>query len=97
MVLASFVMHTILLLVYHGTVFVEVDSRGYNLSPKYSTVYLCIKTESVTVGADSTVYVWFLCQILYMLYRFICSSRDRLGFYVKIQIIFWTVCCLRHF
>ena len=24
---------------------------------------LCIKTEHITVGADATVYVWFLCQI----------------------------------
>ena len=53
-----------------------------------------IKTEPVTVGADATVYVWFLCKIFvsncqtYM-YCNCCvrSRRDRRGSYSEIQII----------
>ena len=46
---------------------------------------LCIKTKLVTVRADTTEHVWFLCQI-HMCdqksdkYRTIRSGRDRLGF-----------------
>ena len=58
---------------------------------KISTLYkklflnLCIKTKLVTVRADTTEHVWFLCQI-HMCdqksdkYRTIRSGRDRLGF-----------------
>ena len=44
---------------------------------------LCTKTVSVRVGADTTVYVWFLGQI------FVC---DRLGFNARFRLCFgqWT-------
>ena len=54
---------------------------------------LLLKTEPVSVGADATVYVWFLGQIYvckYQTTRCIRSSRDRLGFCAKIKIIFET-------
>ena len=56
---------------------------------------LCIKTEPVTVEADTTVYVWFSSDHRNVNKRIsccICSSCDKLGFYAEIQIMFGTVC-----
>ena len=52
--------------------------------------------------ADATIYVWHLCPYLFTIvhnpdiYRYICSYRDRLGFYTQFQNIFGTVYCSRH-
>ena len=56
---------------------------------------LSIKTEPVTVGEVATVYVWLLDQLNVFSksqtfkYRWIRSSRDKLGFQAEILIIFW--------
>ena len=45
------------------------------------------KPEPVTMGADATVYIWFICQVIY---RYIFSIRGTLGFYAKIHVdCFW--------
>ena len=41
------------------------------------------KPEPVTMGADATVYIWFICQVIY---RYIFSIRGTLGFYAEIHI-----------
>ena len=60
-----------------------------------SNLNLRVKTEPVT--CNGIQYVWFLSHInLYIcakkpdIYRCIRSSRDRLGFYAEIKIIFGT-------
>ena len=65
---------------------------------------LCIKTEPVWTGADVVVYVhtvkcmpgfWAYYTCISGsepdIYRWICSYRDRLPFYVELHIIFGTV------
>ena len=61
----------------------------YTLTPNTYNLNLRIKTEPVTVVADATVVAWFPNQIC------VNKSRDRLGFYAKIQIIFGTVYRIR--
>ena len=51
------VQYTVYCIVY--TVYV---CTVHTLKPEIN-LNLCIKTRRVTVGADATVYVWFLCQI----------------------------------
>ena len=43
-------------------------------------LYKC-KAKPVLFGSDATLYVWFLGSKAKHIYRCICSSRDRLGFY----------------
>ena len=55
---------------------------------------ICIKTVSVVVGADATVYVLFLCKIYLCticvkklnIYSSIRSSRERLGFMRRVGL-----------
>ena len=54
-----------------------------------------MKTEHIKAGADATVFVHiyliYIETIHVLLLHLICSSRDRLGFYAEIQIIFETL------
>ena len=57
-------------------------------SPKIDLI-LCIKTEPVTVGADSTKYVWFLGQIyVHKSQIYNVASAPAVTGSVFIQIIF---------
>ena len=50
-------------------------------------------------GGSNGRYLAFIYKYLAQksgIYRCICSNRDRLGFYAKIQIIFGTVCTFLH-
>ena len=68
----------------------------YSLTLPKNILNLRIKIESVTVGADGTVYVWFLCQICCLCTG--CAHKpdvfrgSHVQFYAEIQTIFGEQC-----
>ena len=73
-------------------------THGAHTVPKIILIRHKNRSLSFTVGADSTVYVWFLCRIGTSIckqkpdiYRCICSSHERLDFYAEFQIVFGIV------
>ena len=61
----------------------------YTLSKKSYRMNLRQKPSlSRTTGADARVYVWFLVKIdlALILDKYVCSNRDRFGFYAEITV-----------
>ena len=71
---------------------VLIDNKNVHCSAAHcpkSNLNLCINTENVTVGADATVYVWFLCRIYVNKPLHLFHPWPDPRFYAKILIICW--------